>query len=100
MMDVAEFEDLLGRLGDDVTLWPESRQHDAAALLDVSEAARAALAEARLLRSALRAESARAPAGLMDRIMQKVREQTVPADQPDSSTDSDPQRRPRDGGDL
>jgi hypothetical protein len=36
----------------------------------------------------------------MDRIMQKVREQTVPADQPDSSTDSDPQRRPRDGGDL
>jgi hypothetical protein len=98
MMDVPEFEDLLGRLGDDLTQWPASRQHDAAALLRVSETARAALAEARLLRVALRAEPVPAPAGLIDRIMQKVRSSTK-AEDADVQPDSDLPRRPREGRD-
>ncbi|MET0219035.1 MAG: hypothetical protein ABW213_00095 [Tardiphaga sp.] len=97
MMDVAEFEDLLGRLGDDLKLWPENRRNDAVMLLDVSEPARVALAEARLLRSALRAEPVRAPAGLMDRIMQKVRAPAEPSEQADAGPDRG-SRRPREDG--
>lgn len=81
-MDVLEFEDLLGRLGDDLTQWPALQQQDAAALLLVSEPARAAMAEAKLLRTALQAGPVAAPAGLVDRIMQKVRQ--------DAPTDGDP----------
>lgn len=89
MMDIPEFEDLLDRLGDDLTQWPTPRQQDAAALLCVSEPARAALAEARLLRLALRADPVPAPAGLIDRIMQKAR-QSAPAEAADATPDRDP----------
>jgi hypothetical protein len=99
MMDVPEFEDLLGRLGDDLTQWPAAQQHDAAALLHVSEPARAALAEAKLLRLALRAEPTPAPAGLVDRIMRAARQSTpMPAEKPDPGADRDLPRRPRDDG--
>jgi hypothetical protein len=98
MMDVAEFEDLLGRLGDDLTLWPESRRHDAAMLLNVSEPARAALADATLLRSALRAAPVRAPAGLLDRIMRQVTRPVEPAEPSDAFPDR-ASPHPRENGD-
>jgi hypothetical protein len=78
-MDIPEFEDLLGRLGDDLSTWPMDRRDQAASLLRSSKQARAALAEAQMLRSALQSAPASAPAGLVDRIMQKVRQsETAP----------------------
>ena len=76
MMDVTEFEDLLGRFGDDLTSWPAPRRDDANLLLRGSDQARAALAESRRLRQVFRAEPIRAPDGLLDRIMQKARQAT------------------------
>lgn len=72
MMDVSEFEDLLGRHGSDLSNWPKDRQAAAEELLKTSEQARAALAELRQLRSALQSTPVRAPAGLVDRIMREV----------------------------
>src|SRR5665647_2038941 len=40
MMDLAEFEDLLGRLGEDLARWPAPQQEAAAILLRASEPAR------------------------------------------------------------
>jgi hypothetical protein len=78
MMDLPEFEDLLGRLGEDLSTWP-APQHDAAnALLGTSEKARHALADAVLLREALRTEPTRAPAGLAERILRRAREMEQP----------------------
>lgn len=71
-MDIPEFEDLLGRHGEDVSSWPEHRRVEALALLRESDQARALLTEAGLLRKALRPEPVRAPDGLVDRIMRKV----------------------------
>lgn len=73
-MDVPDFEDLLGRLGDDLSTWPTDQRQRAEHLLKSSESARAALAEARLLRSALQSRPVKAPAGLLDRIMRGARE--------------------------
>jgi hypothetical protein len=71
-MNVAEFEDLVDRLGDDVSRWPDSQASAARALLAESEAARAILAEAVALRRALASPPVRASAGLTDRIMREV----------------------------
>lgn len=73
-MNIADFQDLLDRLGEDVTAWPAPQQQAAADLLASSEQARALLEEARLLRRALAAAPVRAPAGLTDRVMQAVRQ--------------------------
>ncbi len=67
-MDIPEFEDLLGRHGEDVSTWPDNRRDAALALLRTSEQARAAMAEAQLLRRALPSGVVRAPDGLVDRI--------------------------------
>jgi len=72
-MDVAGFQDLLDRLGDDLSTWPEQPRHDAELLLRASAAARAALAEAQGLRQILSSPPVTAPRGLIDRIMQRVR---------------------------
>lgn len=72
-MDVADFQDLLDRLGDDLSLWPNQQRHDAESLLSASEEARIALAEAASLRQMLSSPPVAAPAGLIDRIMQRVR---------------------------
>ena len=74
-MDVTEFEDLIDRLGDDLTRWPEDRRLAAEALLAVSCAARARHDEAKALRAALAAPPVRAPAGLADRIVAAARAQ-------------------------
>src|SRR5258708_7159523 len=67
-MNVADFEDLLDRLGDDMSTWPAPQQQSAAALLRSSDEARRVLDEARRLRRALSAAPIRARAGLTDRI--------------------------------
>lgn len=100
-MDILQFEDLLGRLGDDLTQWPAPRQQDATDLLRVSEPARTALAAAKLLRLALRTEPVAAPAGLVDRIMQAAKQAApAPAEKPDAGPDDAHSRRLRDGGDT
>ena len=68
-MDVTEFEELIDRLGEDLSLWPDDRRLPADELLARSSAAQAMLEEARALRRALAAPPARAPAGLADRIV-------------------------------
>lgn len=72
-MTLADFQDLLDRQGEDLSLWPTPQQQAAALLLETSEPARAALEEARQMRQALAAPPVRAPAGLTDRIMQRIR---------------------------
>lgn len=68
-MDVTEFEELIDRLGEDISLWPDDRRLLAEELLARSSAAQALLDEARALRQALAAPPIRAPAGLTDRIV-------------------------------
>ena len=68
-MDVTEFEELIDRLGEDLSLWPDDRRVPAEELLARSSDAQALLDEARILRQALAAPPVRAPAGLADRIV-------------------------------
>ncbi|AWM09337.1 hypothetical protein [Bradyrhizobium symbiodeficiens] len=68
-MDVSEFEELIDRLGEDLSLWPDDRRGLAEELLARSSAAQALLEEARAVRQALAAPPVRAPAGLADRIV-------------------------------
>jgi hypothetical protein len=68
-MDVTEFEELIDRLGEDLSLWPDDRRLPAEELLARSAAAQALLEESRALRRALAAPPVRAPAGLADRIV-------------------------------
>ncbi|MET4386271.1 hypothetical protein ABIB73_002016 [Bradyrhizobium sp. F1.4.3] len=68
-MDVTEFEELIDRLGEDLSRWPDDRRLPAEQLLARSSAAQALLEEARALRRALAAPPVRAPAGLADRIV-------------------------------
>jgi len=68
-MDVTEFEELIDRLGEDLSLWPDDRRLPAQELLAQSAAAQALLDEARPLRQALTAPPVRAPQGLADRIV-------------------------------
>lgn len=68
-MDVTEFEELIDRLGEDISLWPDDRRLPAEELLSRSSAAQALLEQARALRLALAAPPVRAPTGLADRIV-------------------------------
>lgn len=73
-MNMEEFEDLVDRLGEDLSLWPEPVRAEARLLLAQSEEAREVLAEARSVRLALSRDLAvRAPAHLVDRIMHQAR---------------------------
>lgn len=67
-MDVTEFEELIDRLGEDLSLWPDDRRLPAEELLKHSSSAQVLLEEMRALRQALAAPPVRAPAGLADRI--------------------------------
>jgi len=89
MMDAADFQNLLDRLGDDLTSWPDAQRRDAEALLRSSEPARAALAEAQRLRRLLDRPDVAAPAGLVDRIMDRVR-----TDRPDHPDSAKPPHKP------
>jgi hypothetical protein len=89
-MKVADFEDLLERLGDDMSAWPAPLQRSAADLLRSSDEARLLLEEARRLRRALCAPPVRAPAGLTDRIML-----SIPRTDPEPAARPAPPLRPR-----
>ncbi|CCD97061.1 conserved hypothetical protein [Bradyrhizobium sp. ORS 375] len=68
-MDVREFEDLVDRLGEDVSRWPAEQRQAADALLASSPEARRLIADARLVREALSSPPVRAPTGLTARIL-------------------------------
>jgi hypothetical protein len=68
-MDVSEFENLIDRLGEDLSRWPEGQRLAAEELIASSNAAKALLEEARMLRQALAAPPVRAPVGLVERIV-------------------------------
>jgi hypothetical protein len=69
-MKLEEFEDLLDRFGEDLTVWPASARKAGRELLRNSGDARRIMQEARALRQAMAAaEPVRAPAGLADRIV-------------------------------
>jgi hypothetical protein len=82
-MDVTEFEDLIDRLGEDLTRWPEDMRLAGEALLAASSEARALLEEARSIREALAAPVG-APAGLADRIVTAAGRQKAEPDVPSS----------------
>jgi hypothetical protein len=67
-MDAVMFEDLIDRLGEDLSRWPSDQRLAAEQLLATSAAARTLYEEARMLRKALNAAPVGAPAGLADRI--------------------------------
>ena len=62
------FEDLIDRLGEDLSRWPSDQRLAAEQLLATSAAARTLHEEARELRKALSGPAVSAPAGLADRI--------------------------------
>lgn len=68
-MDVREFDDLIDRLGEDISQWPDVQRRAAADLLAASPDAARLLSEARLIRQALSSAPVRAPSGLADRIV-------------------------------
>jgi hypothetical protein len=68
IMNISEFEDLIDRLGEDISTWPDVQRQAATRLLASSPETVALLAQARALREALSAPPVRAPAGLADRI--------------------------------
>ncbi|WP_342727794.1 hypothetical protein AAFG07_14060 [Bradyrhizobium sp. B097] len=68
-MDVATFEDLIDRLGEDLSRWPDDQRLAAVQLLASSAEARTLYEEASALRRALTAPPVRAPKGLVDRIV-------------------------------
>jgi hypothetical protein len=67
-MDVREFEDLIDRLGEDLSHWPAEQRQAATELLACSPDANRLVSEARIVREALSSPPVRAPAGLADRI--------------------------------
>ncbi|MCP1968011.1 hypothetical protein [Bradyrhizobium elkanii] len=68
-MDVATFEDLIDRLGEDLSRWPDDLRVAAVQLLASSAEARTLYEEASAVRRALAAPPVRAPKGLADRIV-------------------------------
>jgi hypothetical protein len=69
-MKVEEFEDHLGRFGEDLMVWPPSAREAGLELLRNSAEARQIMEEAQVLRRAMTAVApVRAPAGLADRIV-------------------------------
>ncbi|MGJ4932333.1 hypothetical protein ACQR1I_22025 [Bradyrhizobium sp. HKCCYLS2038] len=68
-MDVREFEDLVDRLGEDISQWPAGQRQAATDLLASSPEAQRLIADARLVRDVLSSPQVRAPAGLTGRIL-------------------------------
>ena len=72
-MDVAEFEDLIDSLGDNLAAWPPEKAAAAIDLLGISPEAREIRRQARALRQALDARPMpSAPAGLIGRILDEA----------------------------
>jgi hypothetical protein len=81
-MDVAEFEDLIDRWGENLSVWPDDRRVLAEQLLSHSAEAQALLEKARTLRQTLTAPSVPAPAGLADRIVAAATKLTTESAEP------------------
>ena len=62
------FEELIGRLGEDLSRWPDDQRLAAEQLLATSAAARTLHEEARVLREVLTGSQITAPPGLAERI--------------------------------
>ncbi|MCP9627700.1 hypothetical protein NML43_11430 [Rhodopseudomonas palustris] len=87
-MDIAEFEDLIDRLGEDPSRWPDDQRREAERLVATSTEAQRLLADAKAAREALAAPPIRAPAGLADRIVAAARQTPVePQGSPESEAD-------------
>ncbi|CCE06209.1 hypothetical protein BRAS3843_1640019 [Bradyrhizobium sp. STM 3843] len=72
-MDVGTFEDLIDRLGDDLSRWPDAERCAGRLLLASLPEARTLFEQAKALRAALEARVIRAPAGLAGQIIAAVR---------------------------
>lgn len=85
-MDVATFEDLIDRLGEDLSRWPDDQRLAAVQLLASSAEARTLYEGATAIRRALAAPPVGAPKGLVDRIVTAAaklpREPAAPDNQP------------------
>ncbi|MHC2333005.1 hypothetical protein [Bradyrhizobium sp. USDA 4454] len=84
-MDVATFEDLIDRLGEDLSRWPDDQRLAAVQLLASSAEARTLYEEASALRRALAAPPVRAPRGLVGRIAAaaaKLPQEKLPEERP------------------
>lgn len=99
-MDFATFEDLIDRLGEDLSHWPDDQRLAAVQLLASSAEARALYEEASAVRRALAAPPVRAPAGLLDRIVTAAAKlPKQPAAPPeDTAQDAQPSDEPAPGG--
>lgn len=96
-MDVATFEDLIDRLGEDLSRWPDDQRLAAVQLLASSAEARTLYEEASAVRRALTAPPVRAPKGLLDRIVTaaaKLPQQELP--QEPASEPVAPEEQPND----
>jgi hypothetical protein len=71
-MTIVEFEDLLDRLGDDLSRWPAAQQAAGRALLAESEVARELLEEASVLRRMMTKPAAPAPRDLRDAVFART----------------------------
>lgn len=103
-MTLAEFEDLIERLGEDLATWPSEQAAQALELLEVSPEARAIRRKARALRRAFdAAPTPQASAALVDRILAQAavtpQIDSPPADPPPkaaapASPPAQPSRKP------
>jgi len=85
-MDIPEFEDLLDRLGEDMSRWPAAQRQTALALLAQSSEARELLREAQDMRGLLSPSPVRAPVGLADRIVEQAIKRSPPEVQSDGAS--------------
>ncbi|TWB96767.1 hypothetical protein FBZ93_10713 [Bradyrhizobium macuxiense] len=92
-MDVATFEDLIDRLGEDLSRWPDDQRLAAAQLLASSAEARTLYEQASTVRRALAAPPVRAPKGLADRIVTaaaKLPQEKLPQEGPPQAQAAEP----------
>jgi len=94
-MTLAEFEDLIERLGEDLATWPSEQAAKALELLEVSPEARAVRRKARALRRAFDAAPApQASTALVDRILAQAAATPQADSPPRAAAPSQPARKP------
>jgi hypothetical protein len=93
-MDVAMFEDLIDRLGEDLSRWPSDQRLAAEQLLATSSVARTLHEEARVLRKVLGARPVGAPAGLADRIVAAAGRLKAEQAASSSQSEADAEKKP------
>ncbi|MEX6725805.1 hypothetical protein [Parapedomonas caeni] len=71
-MTLAEFRELLDTYGAQSDRWPDAVRTAALALLQTSDDAKDAFAQASALDAVIRPDSAKAPAGLVDAIIKRT----------------------------